>query len=159
VETAIEKREPMAIGNAGSLAAKFAVFLLFLISLARACRGRVPADRRGYLQPFRLRLLRKLAVQRYLLTQQGTRHIALLCGAFRSWPELYEAGRALFDFWLELQRHDLYMQPMGSMLTNRHYAAEIARRFECEDCWLVVRLGYSDVPPRAPRLENILINE
>ena len=108
---------------------------------------------------FRLPMLRDFAVERYLLTQRGTRQIALLCGAFRSWPELYAAGRALFDFWLELQRHDLYMQPMGSMLTNPRYVAEIARRFGCDDCWLVVRLGYSDVPPRAPRLENILIHE
>jgi hypothetical protein len=101
--------------------------------------------------------LRNFAIERYLLTQRGTRHIALLCGAFRTWPELYAAGRALFDFWLELQRHDLYMQPMGSMLTNPKYVAEVAQRFGQEDCWLVVRLGYSDVPPRAPRLENILI--
>jgi hypothetical protein len=45
------------------------------------------------------------------------------------------------------------------MLTNPKYVAEVARRFGQEDCWLVVRLGYSDVPPRAPRLENILIHE
>jgi hypothetical protein len=28
-----------------------------------------------------------------------------------------------------------------------------------DDCWLVFRFGYSDVPPRAPRLESILIDE
>jgi len=53
------------------------------------------------------------------------------------------------------------MQPMGSMLTNPRCAAEIARRFELPagDCWLVLRLGHSDQPPRAPRLTNIVLHE
>ena len=63
------------------------------------------------------------------------------------------------ELWLEMANHDVYMQPMGSMLTNPRYAAEIARRFDVSDCWLVLRLGYSDEPPRAPRLKNILIDE
>jgi nitroreductase len=103
--------------------------------------------------------LRRFAVWRYLRTQRGTRHVGLLCGAFERWPELYAAGRVLLDVWLEMARHDIYMQPMGSMLTNPAYAAEIARRFAVDDCWLVIRFGYSDHPPRAPRLESILINE
>jgi hypothetical protein len=103
--------------------------------------------------------LRQFAVRRYLRTQRGTRHVGLLCVAFEQWPELYAAGRVLCDVWLEMARHDVYMQPMGSMLTNPKYAAEIARRFSVDDCWLVFRFGYSDQPPRAPRLENILIDE
>ncbi len=107
---------------------------------------------------FKLPGLRRFAVRRYLATQRGTRHVALFCGAFKAWPELYRAGRLLLDVWLEMARHQVYMQPMGSMLTNPHYVAEIERRFGCTDCWLVVRLGYSDVPPRAPRLERIVIS-
>jgi len=103
--------------------------------------------------------LRRFAVWRYLRTQRGTRHVGLLCGAFERWPELYAAGRVLLDVWLEMARHDVYMQPMGSMLTNPGYAAEIARRFGVDDCWLVFRFGHSDRPPRAPRLQNILIDE
>jgi hypothetical protein len=106
---------------------------------------------------FKLPGLRGFAVQRYLKTQRGTKHIALFCGRFKLWPELYQAGRMLHDIWLEMARHEIYMQPMGSMLTNPHYIAEIARRFGCDDCWLVLRLGYSDPPPRAPRLERILV--
>jgi len=104
-------------------------------------------------------VLRQFAVRRYLRTQRGTRHVGLLCGAFERWPELYAAGRLLLDVWLEMARHDIYMQPMGSMLTNPVYAAEIAKRFSVDDCWLVLRFGYSDRPPRAPRLEHIVINE
>jgi hypothetical protein len=103
--------------------------------------------------------LRQFAVRRYLRTQRGTRHVGLLCGTFDRWPELYTGGRVLLDVWLEMARQDVYMQPMGSMLTNPKYADEIARRFGVGDCWLVFRFGYSDPPPRAPRLENILINE
>ena len=104
---------------------------------------------------------RQFGVWRYLRTQRGTRHIALIGGAFRAWPELYAAGRMLMAFWLEMARHGVYMQPMGSMLTNPRYAAEIARRFEVPagDCWLVLRLGYSDEPPRAPRLTDIVLHE
>jgi hypothetical protein len=106
---------------------------------------------------FKLPIIRQLATQRYLNTQRGTRHIVLLCGPFATWPELANAGRALFGIWVEMARHGVYMQPMGSMLTNPAYAAEIAQRFAVPDCWLVMRAGYSDLPPRAPRLESILL--
>jgi nitroreductase len=102
---------------------------------------------------------RGFAIRRYLRTQRGTRHIALLCGPFSRWPELYRAGRLLLDFWLAMARFGIYMQPMGSMLTNPRYVTEIARRFDVNDCWLVLRLGYSDEPPRAPRLKDIVIHE
>jgi hypothetical protein len=108
---------------------------------------------------FRLPVLRPFAIRRYLRTQRGTRHVALVCGPFRRWPELYAAGRMLMDLWLEMARHDVYMQPMGSMLTNPRYAAEIARRFGVDDCWLVLRLGHSPPPARAPRLRSILLDE
>jgi hypothetical protein len=115
--------------------------------------------RAAFLAPhaFQLPGLRQFAVHRYLQTQRGTRHIALICGAFKKWTELHRAGRMLMDLWLEMARDEVYMQPMGSMLTNPKYSAEIARRFRVDDCWLVLRLGYSDPPPRAPRLESILI--
>ena len=102
---------------------------------------------------------RGFAIRRYLRTQRGTRHTALLCGPFSRWPELYRAGRLLLDFWLAMARFGIYMQPMGSMLTNPRYVREIARRFDVNDCWLVLRLGYSDEPPRAPRLKDLVIHE
>ncbi len=115
--------------------------------------------RSAFLAPhaFQLPGLRQFAIHRYLQTQRGTRHIAVICGAFTTWTQLNRAGRMLMELWLEMAREDVYMQPMGSMLTNPKYSAEIARRFRVDDCWLVLRLGYSDPPPRAPRLQSILI--
>ena len=93
----------------------------------------------------------------YLATQRGTRHILLLRGPFEAWPDLVDAGRALFGLWIGMAKAGVYIQPMGSMLTNPRYAAEIARRFNVTDCWLVMRAGYSAEPPRAPRLASILL--
>lgn len=106
---------------------------------------------------FRLPIVRPIVAHNYLKTQRGTRHIVLLCGPFEAWPDLVEAGRSLFGMWIGMARAGVYIHPMGSMLTNPKYAAEIARRFNVIDCWLVMRAGYSDVPSRAPRLESILI--
>lgn len=108
---------------------------------------------------FQLPVFRQFAIRRYLHTQRGTRHVGLICGPFLRPAELFRAGDALMSLWLEMSRAGVYMQPMGSMLTNPHYAAEIARRFGVQDCWLVFRFGYSDPPPQAPRLQSILINE
>lgn len=113
----------------------------------------------GMPRVFALPGIRQLSARRYLRTQRGTRHVGLLCGAFREWSDLVRAGRMLMEFWLAMTEHDVYMHPMGSMLTNAHYAAEIARRFGVDDCWLVFRFGYSDPPVRSPRLESILIHE
>lgn len=106
---------------------------------------------------YRLPIVRPIATRAYLNTQRATRHVALLCGPFTTWPELVSAGRALAGTWMEMARRDVYMHPMGSMLTNPTYAAAIAERFRVTDCWLAMRVGYSDTPPRAPRLESILL--
>jgi hypothetical protein len=97
------------------------------------------------------------AISRYLRTQRGTLHVAALTGPFRTWPELIKAGRALFDTWLAMAKHNVYMQPFGSMLTNPVYAAKVAEKFAADDVWLVFRFGYSEAPPRAPRLASIVV--
>lgn len=108
---------------------------------------------------FALPGFRQFARHRYLKTQRGTKHVGLLCGPFAEWSDLVHAGRMLMAFWLEMAAHEIYMQPMGSMLTNPKYAAAIAKQFGVDDCWLVFRFGYSDEPPRAPRLHTIVERE
>jgi hypothetical protein len=103
--------------------------------------------------------VRHLARRRFLATQAGTRHVALLCGPFSAWEELLVAGRMLLEFWIAMARQRVYMHPYGSMLTNPAYARQVADRFGVDDAWLILRMGYSPEPPRAPRLSSITIYE
>lgn len=106
---------------------------------------------------FRVPGLSHLAIDRYLRTQAGTQHVALLSGPFRAWPDLFAAGRLLFRLWVELAKHDLYLHPYGSTLTNPHHARIIGEAFGDAEGWLIFRFGYSDVPPPSPRLETLVI--
>lgn len=106
---------------------------------------------------FALQPVRSLAVARYVRTQRGTRHIAFLDGAFSTWPELVAAGRMLFELWLAMAASDVYMQPFGSLLTNPRHAAWVAQQTGLERVWLLMRLGFSDPPPAAPRIASIVL--
>jgi hypothetical protein len=99
-----------------------------------------------------------LAQTRYLRTQRGTRHVAILRGPFASWPELVAAGRMLMCLWLTMTRHGVYMLPFGSMITNEACNRHLRRRFAADDIWFIFRFGYSPVPPRAPRLASVLLD-
>ncbi len=95
--------------------------------------------------------VRQWAEAKFIRSQRAP-HVGFLRGPFRTAPELFAAGRALMDLWLVMADLDVYMHPMGSMLTNPIYAERVARHVKQEDVWLVVRLGRSAEPPRAPRL-------
>lgn len=98
-----------------------------------------------------------LVRRKYLRTQAGTRHVAILRGAFQSWPELVEAGRMLMQLWLAMTRHGIYMLPFGSMITNAACHRYLRWRFRAEDLWFILRFGFSAPPPRAPRLASVLM--
>ena len=98
-----------------------------------------------------------LTSAKYLRTQAGTRHVAILRGPFGSWPELVQAGRMLMQLWLSMTRHGVYMLPFGSMITNGRCNDYLRRRFAAPDIWFILRFGYSPVPPQAPRLASVLL--
>ena len=100
-----------------------------------------------------------IARRKYLRTQAGTRHVALLRGPFGSWLDLIGAGRMLMQLWLSMTRRGVYMLPFGSMVTNAGCNRYLRERFSAEDIWFVLRFGYSAVPPKAPRLESVLWGE
>jgi hypothetical protein len=102
--------------------------------------------------------IESLARARYLRTQAGTRHVAILRGPFQSWPELIEAGRMLMRLWLAMTRHGIYMLPFGSMITNAECNRYLRARFSADDIWFILRFGYSKVPPQAPRLASVLMS-
>ena len=97
-----------------------------------------------------------VASAKYLHTQAGTRHIAILRGPFGSWPELVGAGRMLMQLWLSMTRYRVYMLPFGSMITNSACNAYLRERFCGDDIWFILRFGYSPLPPQAPRLASVL---
>lgn len=105
-----------------------------------------------------LPVLRELAVARYLRTMRGTQHVAVLEGPFSTWHERITAGAALYALWLAMAETGIYMHPFGSMLTNPVHAAWVARELAAPKTWLILRLGYSDPPPRSPRLASILVH-
>ena len=76
---------------------------------------------------------------RYLHTQAGTRHVAILRGPFQSWPELVAAGRMLMRLWLSMTGHGVYMLPFGSMITNVPCNRYLRERFAAADLWFILR--------------------
>jgi len=100
-----------------------------------------------------------IARRKYLSTQAGTRHVALLRGPFTAWLDLIGAGRMLMQLWLSMTRRGVYMLPFGSMVTNAGCHRYLRERFSAEDIWFVLRFGYSAMPPKAPRLESVLWGE
>jgi len=97
-----------------------------------------------------------VASAKYLRTQGGTRHIAILRGPFGSWPQLVQAGRVLMQLWLSMTRNKVYMLPFGSMITNSACNRYLREWLFGDDIWFILRFGYSAVPPKAPRLASVL---
>ncbi|HEY4058232.1 MAG TPA: hypothetical protein VGM39_16580 [Kofleriaceae bacterium] len=106
---------------------------------------------------FAVHPMRALARRRYVDTQAGTQHVAVICGDFATWQHRIEAGRMLFELWMAMAETDVYMHPFGSLLTNPTHARWVHRELGARDAWLILRFGYSDPPPAAPRLASILL--
>jgi nitroreductase len=104
---------------------------------------------------FAVEPVKTLALARYLHGQH-TRHVAAIAGPFATWPDQIAAGRLLVELWLAMAEAGVYMQPFGSLLTHPAHAAWVAEEFGVAP-WLVLRMGYSDPPPAAPRLESIVV--
>ena len=72
------------------------------------------------------------------------------------------AGRLLLRLWLRLAAHGVAVHPMGSLVTNPASLAEVdrtiaevtgrARRPDAGLTWMVLRLGYGEVPPESLRV-------
>jgi hypothetical protein len=106
---------------------------------------------------FTVEPVRTLAVRRFVHGQAGTRHVAAIGGPFATWSEQIAAGCLLFELWLAMAEAGVYMQPFGSLLTHPHHAQWVAADFGIAAPWLVLRFGYSNPPPAAPRLASIVM--
>lgn len=92
----------------------------------------------------------------YKRSMRGTRTVAWISGKFLKQPDCIVSGRMLARLWLTMTRHGVYLHPFGSVITNERSHRVMNEHFanpdRKEDLWLLVRLGHSDVPPRAMRL-------
>ncbi|MBI3379265.1 hypothetical protein HY029_00760 [Candidatus Gottesmanbacteria bacterium] len=92
----------------------------------------------------------------YLQSTSGTRTVAWLSGPFNTPYDWLNAGHMLARLWLCMTKHHVYLHPFGSIITNKKSHKRLREKFNVEEktnkIWLIVRLGYSKLPPRSLRL-------
>jgi hypothetical protein len=101
----------------------------------------------------------KTAVNNYYLhSMKGTRTVAWMQGKFETPEECLVIGRMLARFWLLLTKHGAYLHPFGSVITNPKSHALLKDKLNVtesdQQLWMLMRLGYSEEPPRSYRLET-----
>jgi hypothetical protein len=105
---------------------------------------------------FRLPIISQLSRLMYVRSMKGTRTVAWMSGAFDTPEGWHNAGRMLARLWLTMTAHGVYLHPFGSVITNVKAHARMDERFHNpnrkDPLWLLVRLGHSELPPRAHRL-------
>ncbi|UOQ74747.1 hypothetical protein [Hymenobacter cellulosilyticus] len=105
---------------------------------------------------FRSAWKRRILGKVYTHSMHGTTTVAWLQGPFGTRPDWVQAGALLQQLWLEMTRHNLYLHPFGSVITNpaayTKFSQRIGQAPATEPAWLLVRLGYSQEPPRSYRL-------
>ena len=98
-------------------------------------------------------------------TMEGTTTVGWLQGPFHNFNDYINAGILLNRFWLEVQKHKIYIHPFGSIITNpkahEAFTQRVSIHENSEKVWILLRLGYSEMPPRSLRLPSseILIEE
>ncbi len=92
----------------------------------------------------------------YLRSMRGVTQVAELKGPFSGERDYTRAGRTFFRVWLEFTKHDVYLHPFGSVITNprahRELVSLVNEREDEDMAWLLFRLGYSRRPPESHRL-------
>ena len=115
---------------------------------------------------FRLPGIRQFTRAQYIRAMDGTRNVAWLSGPFfEKHDDWINSGRMLARLWLTMTRHGIYLHPFGSVITNATAHAQMEEHFinpgRTHPLWMLVRLGYSELPPKSHRLpmEHMLLNQ
>lgn len=108
------------------------------------------------------RPMQALSRRVYLRSMRGTPRVAWVRGPMGTTDDAVAAGRLLIRLWLRLAAHGVAVHPMGSLVTNPASLAEVddavdevtgeRHRPEAGLTWMVLRLGYGDVPPESRRV-------
>lgn len=93
----------------------------------------------------------------YERTMRGTATVAWLSGPFDTPTDWEKAGHMMARIWLTMTKHNVYLHPFGSVITNHAAHKEMDEHFKNDsrehDLWMLMRLGYGDTPPQAQRIE------
>ncbi|MEP7234276.1 MAG: hypothetical protein ABI778_03170 [Ignavibacteriota bacterium] len=114
---------------------------------------------------FRNPLLRRILGKVYSRSMRGSSTVAWLTGKFEDRIDWLRAGILLQRLWLEMTKHDVYLHPFGSVVTNKIAHKKFIEQMKIDESdqklWLLMRLGYSKEPPRSYRLstQEILLSD
>lgn len=111
-------------------------------------------------------VLKQIVDKIYLGTMRGIGTIGWLQGPYQTEQDWVRAGQTMIRLWLLLTREGAYWHPYGSVITNDKSRTEMLHNLGLPDesngknmIWLLLRMGYSQPPPKSERLplESILV--
>lgn len=91
-------------------------------------------------------------------TMRGTANLAWITGPFENRDDWVKAGIMLQQLWLEMTKHNVYMHPFGPVITTPDSKEKFRQKINYDETngelWFLVRMGYSNEPPRSFRLDT-----
>jgi hypothetical protein len=101
---------------------------------------------------------KKMLSKHYKASFKGTSTLCWFTGKFDNTEDWLNAGHMLARTWLKLTEDGAYIQPFGSLITNKGANAKINEKIGPQDdskkMWLIFRAGYSKEPTRSYRLDT-----
>jgi hypothetical protein len=103
--------------------------------------------------------IKQFATWIYGRTMRGIANIAWIQGPFVTVEDMLRTGHLLIRLWLIMTKHKIFLHPYGSIITNDKSRTEMLKKMDIGDeenghkmVWLLMRMGYSQQPPRSERL-------
>lgn len=132
--------------------------------LSAACLGQPDGITKKFFEHpgrFRSGFKQFLLKEHYRQSLKHTNAIFWLGGNFDTYQHWLQCGKSLLDLWLQLASCNLYIQPFGNLITNRH-SHELLKGLTgtAGETWFIARVGYCETPPASVRksLSTILIS-
>ncbi len=112
----------------------------------------------NYEKFFELPIIKQILLAFYESTMKGTRTVAWIQGPFKDFDDFVSAGYAFNRVWLKMAEQNVYLHPFGSVITNPNAHKKLKEKFNADEdkemMWILMRIGFSEVPPRSLRLES-----
>ena len=107
---------------------------------------------------FELPIIKHVLLAYYETTMKGTRTVAWIQGPFKNFDDYINAGYAFNRVWLKMAEQNVYLHPFGSVITNPNAHERLKEKFSVDEnkemMWILLRIGYSEIPPRSLRLDT-----